>query len=361
MSKLFVLGSAFVSFALVAGCAEDPAPPQEPVVRPIKILTIDGSSGGRAVQYTGTIEAGEYADMSFEVAGRIVELPVNEGQVVTRGQLLARIDPADYQSRLDQAQADYNAAESAYKRYEDLVETGAISRQDFDQQKRNFEVAAANLDTAEKALRDTRLVAPFAGNVGRRYVRSFVNIQAKEPILVLQDTSTLNVVVSIPEQDWSRARPDEDPEEVMKRVSSFVTISTFPGREFPAVLKEVAKVADPVTRTFEAKVTIDRPADVNLLPGMSATVHVSVSGEHDMVTADATMLPASAVFGDDQAAPNVWVVDPESMRVSARPVELGDMAGSDIRIIGGLAQGDKVAISGVGNLREGMQVRELTD
>ena len=343
---------------ILTGCNESPQE-HSPVVRPIKILTVDETHGGRTVSYTGTIIAGEFAEMSFEIPGRIIELPVNEGQSVEQGDLLVRIDPADYESRLDQARADHDAALSAFKRYQVLVDKGTISRQDFDQRKRDFEVAVANQETAEKALRNTRLMAPFSGSVGLLYVRSFVNIQAKEPILVLQNTASLDVTMAVPEQDWSRARPDDEPADLMNRVTSFVTVSTFPGRRFPAILKEVAKVADPVTRTFEAKVTMERPEDVNLLPGMTATVHVVIKSEHDRVTVDATMLPATAVVSDEAGLARVWVVDPESMTVSGRPVTVADMAGSEIRVLTGLRPGDRVAISGVSNLREGMQVRDL--
>lgn len=351
------LAITLTAFSLI-GCKQEVSE-APPIVRPIKILTIDETLGGRTLQYNGTIEAGEFADISFEVPGRIIELSLTEGQDVDKGELLARLDPADYQSRLAQAQADYDAAKAGFDRYQVLVERGTISRQDFEQQKRNYEVAGANLETANKALADTRLLAPFAGNVGRLYVRSFVNILAKQPILVLQDTESLDVVISVPEQDWSRARPNEEVEDVRERVTSYVTVSTFPDRQFPALLKEIAKVADPVTRTFEAKVTMQRPDDMNLLPGMTATVTVIVDGENDRITEHATMLPAHAVIADDLGKSVVWIVDPDSMTVSAREVTVADMAGSEIRVLSGLTPGDQVAVSGVSNLRDGMQVREL--
>jgi len=359
LTKPAILAATFLFLTVLAGCQE-PVTETEVVVRPVKILTIDDTGGGRVLGYAGQIEAGETADVSFEVAGRIIELPVVEGQEVSQGELLGRLDPADFQSRLDQAEADYRAAESVFKRYEELVATGAVSRQDFDLQKRNFEVAQAARETVRKALSDTRLLAPFAGNIGRTYVDSFTNVQAKQAVVLLQDMTTLDVVVTIPEQDWSRARPGQTPEETTERVKPMVSVSTFPGRQFPARLTEISTVADPVTRTFSVRMKIDPPEDVNLLPGMTANVTVTVPGDDDRVTGtQAAMLPSTAVFSDDAGNPSVWVVDAETMQVSRRKVEVADMTGSEIRVLSGLQPGDRVAVSGVNNLREGLQVREL--
>jgi membrane fusion protein (multidrug efflux system) len=105
---------------------------------------------------------------------------------------------------------------------------------------------------------------------------------------------------------------------------------------------------------------IDPPEDVNLLPGMTANVTVTVPGDDDRVTGtQAAMLPSTAVFSDDAGNPSVWVVDAETMQVSRRKVEVADMTGSEIRVLSGLQPGDRVAVSGVNNLREGLQVREL--
>ena len=166
---------------------EKPAPEPVEVVRPIKIMTIEQVGAERVLSYSGRVIAGETADLGFEVPGRIIELPVTESQTVTEGELVARLDPADYQSALDQADADYRAAESTFRRYEELAERGAVSRQELDDQRRNFEVSAAALETARKALNDTRLVAPFSGDIGRVYLDNFQNVQAKEPVAVIQD------------------------------------------------------------------------------------------------------------------------------------------------------------------------------
>ncbi|MDJ0938470.1 MAG: efflux RND transporter periplasmic adaptor subunit [Woeseiaceae bacterium] len=345
-------------FALLVACGgeqEDPVP----VVRPIKIMTVADGGGGRVLQYAGRIRAADTAELGFEVAGRIIELRVVRGQHVEAGDLLARLDPADFQAQLDKAEADYRAAESTFRRFEELVETGAVSRQDLVLRQRNFEVSEAALATARKALADTRLLAPFAGNIGLVYVENFVNVQAKENVVLLQELSALEVLITVPEQDWSRANPNMSNEERTARVRPTVSLASLPGREFPARLTEVSTVADPVTRTFEARLTFDAPDDASVLPGMTANVTIRVTGENPIDAGRAIMVPASAVIGDETGSARVWRVDPESMIVSAATVTVGDMSGDQIRVMSGIVPGDRIAVSGVHNLREGMQVREL--
>ena len=300
------------------------------------------------------------AEIAFEVPGRLIELPAEEGIEVTEGQLLAKLDPADFQAKLDAAEADYRNAKETFERFEEVFAKGAISRQDYDNQRRQFEVAEANLATARKAVSDTQLRAPFAGRIGRVYVENFNNIQAKQAILLLQDLSQLDIIVNVPEQDWQRARPGLTLAQRTEGVKPFVTLPTFPDREFAARITEVAASADPVTRTFAARGRFDPPEDIVILPGMSATVTVRIDQEVAGLQ-DAVQIPANAVVGGNDGGSYVWKVDAATMTVGLAPVTVGQMSGSSITIVDGLVAGDRIAVSGVQQLAEGMQVRELTD
>ena len=348
-----------VCATVLSGCERE-EPVREPVVRPVRVLVIENMGPGRILTYSGQIRAGETAEIGFEVAGRIIELPVVEGQQIGQGDLIAQLDPSDFQSRLDQAAANHRQAQVTLERYKEIVERGAVSRQELDLRQRNFEVATAELATAQKALDDTRLVAPFAGEIGRRLVDNFVNVQAKQSVVILQDLTTLDVVISVPEQDWARADPSLSTEERTEIIQPTVTISTMPSRSFPARVKEVATVADPVTRTFEVIAEMDNPPDASILPGMTANISITVPEDGTLSGADSAFtIPANAVLADEQGNSTVWKLDPNTMTVSRHTVELGDMAGSEVRVLSGLNPGDRIATTGVHNLREGMQVSEL--
>ncbi len=178
---------------------------------------------------------------------------------------------------------------------------------------------------------------------------------------MIQDISTLDVVIDVPEQDWSRARPDRNFQEATEIVKPMVSIATFPGRQFPARITEASAVADPITRTFETRLEIDNPADVNLLPGMTATVSITIPAQEDFLGESVITVPAAAVLSGDGGTASVWKIDPATMTASQASVQVAGMTGSQIRVVSGLNAGDRIAISGVHNLREGMQVSELNN
>jgi RND family efflux transporter MFP subunit len=356
-SKTCALSGLVLAATLLAGC-EQPAVETPEIVRPVRLLTISGLSAGDTLSYPGEIQGVQNAELAFEVGGRLVELPVREGVIVDQNQLLAQLDQTDFRANLDAAEARVRQSQQTFERFSEVFERGAISRQELDTRRRQFEVEQAQLESARKALNDASLRAPFAGRVGRTYVDNFNNVQAKQPILLLQDLSQLEAVVNVPEQDWLRARPGLTLAQRTEVARPEVSLSSIPGRSFPATITEVAAAADPVTRTFEARARFDPPDDLQILPGMAATVTVKIPAnlEEGQVT---VYLPASAVDGGNDGGSFVWKVDSDSMTVSQAPVTVGQLSGSEVEIVDGLSTGDRIAVSGVQHLRDGMRIREL--
>lgn len=347
--------AAVLASAAALACGEEP-PPQAPVARPVKIVTLGSEGATRVLEYPGEIEASQHADLAFEVAGQVVEFPVEEGQDVQEGQVLAKLDPRDYQARLDAELARRNAARAEYERQQALFDADVASQQELERVRRDYEVNEANLRTSRKALEDTQLRAPFAGKVARKLVKDFRNVQAKEPVLILQDDSDLQIVVHVPEADLALGQPDITPAERAARIRPRVTVSSFPDRVFPATLREVATTADPATRTYAVTLHFEKPGDLNILSGMTAKVTLEVP---DDVTGAGYAVPVQAVLNDQGSTPYVWRVDPETMTVGRATVTLGEVSGDHIEVTGGLDPGDQVAVSGVHRLREGMPVRRF--
>ena len=352
--------SAFVvlfSSLILAACERAPVETPE-VVRPVRIITISSLQGGDSVSYPGEIQGAQNVNIAFEVSGRIIEMPAQEGIEVNEGDVLARLDPADYQSSLDAAAARARASKETFDRYSEVFERGAISVQELDTRRRQYEVDQANLASAQKALDDTVLRAPFDGRIGRTFVDNFTNVQAKQEILLLQDLSEFEVVVNVPEQDWLRAKPGLTLAQQTERVQPSVSLSSLPGRTFPAAITEVAASADPVTRTFAARARFDPPDDVVILPGMSASVTVTVAQNFDE-SRMRILVPANAVIGGNDGGSYVWKIVGDPMAATLAPVTVGQLSGSEIEVLDGLESGDRIAVSGVQHLTEGMRVREL--
>ena len=166
----------------------------------------------------------------------------------------------------------------------------------------------------------------------------------------------MEIEVNVPERDIALGPPDilvEKPSHRNERIDPEIIVSALPHLKFPGWIKEFASTADPVTRTFSIKLNFKNPGNVNILPGMTARVQVTVNPER------AWSVPVSAAVADDSGKAFVWKVDPQSMAVSRAPVELGDLVDDRVRITSGLEDGDMVAISGVNQLRDDMVVRLL--
>jgi len=343
---------------LIAACGEKPVEAPEEVARPVKIITFGGGGEGATLEYSGTIAASQRSDMGFEVPGRVTEFLVSAGENVEEGRVLARLDPEDYQAELDKAVANRNAADADLSRYQQAFDENAVTQQDLDVAKRNLDVAEANLRSARKAVSDTELKAPFAGVVAQKLVNDFANVQAKEPILVLEDESSLEIDVNVPERDWAQAKPNISLEERSARADPRVRITAIPDRVFPAQAKEIDTTADPVTRTYSVTFSFAKPTDIIVRPGMTAAIILSLPPD---VTSDemsaGTGVPSAAVRSDEAGNAFVWRVG-DDMRVSRQLVEVGELSGEDVRILDGLQPGMRIAASGVHNLREGMLVTE---
>jgi len=338
---------------LIQACGDkNQAPPPRETVRPVKTITLGSSDIRDSRQFPGTVRASDRVDLSFNVDGPLIKLPVKQGQAVKKGDLIARLDPRDYASSLKSAEARHTETKSNYERGKDLVKDGFISKVQFDQLRSNFEQAEAELAIKKKALNDTYLKAPFPGKVAKRYVQNFQDVRRKEPIISLQDTDIIEVVVNAPERIVAQAR---DGARNAKIVAKFESV---PDKMFDLEVKEFATEADPKTQTFEYVLIMPQPEDTNILPGMTATVLVTAPES----TAETTrhIIPALSVFSDEAGKAHVWVINQEDNTAHSRAVTTGELVGSDqMSITDGIANGDMIAVAGVSALREGMKVRPV--
>ena len=346
---------------LQGSCGKAPEPEAPPVVRPVKMMTIGGQDEVLTWEFPGKVTATRDVELAFEVQGRIIELPIEDGLRADEGDLLARLDPKDYEAARDAAVAHRKAMRSAYVRAKNIFKQGAGSQAEVDQTERDILVAEQDLVKAQKALDDTVLKAPYSGVVASKIAEDFQNVRAKEPILIFQDTSILEIDVNVPERDFIHMTPGMTLQQRTEMVKPKIAVSSIPGKLFPASMKSFTTTADPVTRTYKATFTFEKPPTLNILPGMTARVVLHPPEEvlRGMQQMSGMLVPAVATAADENGNAYVWRVDRDTMKVSRTPVTLGMMSGADIRITGGLDDGDRIAISGAAHLQEGMQVRPL--
>ena len=351
-----VLASTLLPILLTACSEEAPLPPPES--RPVKTLLIGGVSAGDFRQFPGVVDAIQKADLSFRVQGKINEILVREGDTVTQGQVLARLDPTDYRIILNDRKASYATAEANYERAKQLVAKDAISQVDHDKIRAEYHTARANLEAAEQDIKYTTLHATFPGYIARRHVENFEEVRRKQTVFTLQDISQLEIKINVPETIMIQLRKAMEPGKTREpRREMYAVFDQIKDIRFPLQLKEFSTKADPNTRTFEATLKMDHPDDYNVLPGMTTTVFAEVFAS-ESGTKMSVQLPLSAVLSDASSKPIVWIVDDETMTVSSKPVTAGAMTTDSISVTG-LELGERVVTAGAAFMREGMKVTLL--
>lgn len=356
--RLILAGFILVSFT---ACSKQEPPPAPEVARPAKLFKVVGPDELMIRSFPGEVQASDEANLAFRVSGKLIEFPANRGIQVKQGDLLARLDPADFQAALNQAQAQYDLSLAQFNRAAELVDRQLISQAEYDQRMALMKVRKSDLTRARNDLDYTSLYAPFDGVVARRLSENFENVMAGQVVLILQTKQMIDVIVDIPESIVARVErvaSDRDPKPVEVRFGSSTD------RTYTALYKEHETNADPATLTFKVTFSLPAPEDLNVLPGMSATVIADLSRLYSAEMAGVTLVPIEAVFSaEDQPLDaelrQVWVVDPESMRTSRRDVTVGALSGENIAILEGLEPGELIVAAGVNAVLENMWVRPM--
>lgn len=348
----------------LAACGAEEKQSAEPVTRPVKTYIVSGATSDTVRTFPGRVDADKRADLAFRVGGQVQEILVKEGDLVEAGQVLARLDPTDYKLVLEDRKANFDNASSNFKRAQDLVVDGNISRMDFDRMEANFRSTSAALSAAEKDLEYTVMESPFRGRIAQRKVEKFEEVTARQTVFTLQSVSQLDVVINLPERVVRMVRGDVrqndglgEGESEREQVRAFATFEGRAGQEFSLTPKEIATKADDQTQTFKATFSMEAPREFTVLPGMTVTVTLDLSG---LAQGDqAKWVPERAVQADSGLEPRVWVLDPASMTVSAQAVGIGRMSGGNIEITSGLAGGEEIVSVGAPYLAEGMRVSRM--
>lgn len=348
-----------VLFGLIA-CSEAPEPDKEESPRPVKIAIVGENSAKATREYPGVISAEQSVQLGFEVPGRIIELPVIEGQQVSQGDVLAKLDPRDYRAARDAAKSNYVTMDSVYRRAKRIFDQQAGSQAEVDLALRDLDIAREELRKAEKALDDAVLLSPFTGEIGRKLADNFQNIQAKQPVVLLHNVQDLEVDFSIPEQDFVLAEGGLDLESLTTSLNPVVVLSSLPDRTFVARFRSFSSAANPVTRSYTVTLAFANPEAISVRPGMTAKVVLRKQSDAEELGEGRFMLPVTAVAVLPDQTAYVWKVTPDTMQVSRLSVNAGPMSGGMIQVSGNLHPGDQVAASGVHFLREGMKVYPLS-
>ena len=343
--------AAALAALVLAGCSRPEAPPEP--IRSVKVMTVGVESFESSHEYAAEVRPRVESRLGFRVAGKIVKRQAEVGQRVKPGEVLAQLDPRDYQLAADGARAQMNAAltnrdlaAADYKRYHALREQNFISDAELERRDTTLKAAQAQLEQAQAQLAAqgnqtayTNLVADVAGVITAIEAEPGQVVTAGQPVVRIAQDGPRDVVFSVPEDKVAAVKAGSD---VAVRLWSNNT-------QVKGKVREVAASADPVTRTFPVKVAVDG----NGLT-LGGTVYVSPQSL-SMAGAQVIKLPTSALRKEGNGTA-VWVLDKQTMTVKSQPVQIATADGNEAVIASGLTPGMVVVAAGVHVLSPGQKV-----
>ena len=337
---------------VLSGCSKPP-PAAEPL-RAVKVVTVGEDAQRASVEYAGEVRARVESRLGFRVGGKIIRRPVELGQRVKAGEVLAQLDPQDYKLSVDAARAQLAAAATNrdlaaadFKRYKDLREQNFISSAELERRESAWMASQAQWDQAKAQLAGqghqaayTTLVADVSGVVTAVDAEVGQVVAAGTPVIRIAQDGARDVVFAVPEDKLQAMRVGT--QALVKLWASNTTLQ--------ATVREVAASADPVTRTFSVKLALDAKDAVPL--GATVSVMAAALGHVD---APVLKLPTSAFLRDGSSSA-VWVLDSASMTVKLTPVQIATADGNEVVVGSGLVAGMQVVTAGVHVLQPGQKV-----
>ena len=348
-----------LSILLVTYGCEDPQEEPE-VIRPVRYVVVEGTGEARLRTFSGVAKAGQESRLSFQVSGQVLAVPISVGDIVEKGQTIARMDPTDFSLQLQNAQAaaaqsraQERNAKATYERTQALYENQNVSRQDLDADRTAYESARAALESANQQIRlrqrqlgYTHLKAPEAGTIATVDIEVNEYVQAGELVATLLAGEQIEVSVSVPA---SIIRS------IVRGAKAEARFNSLDGKAFKGTVTEVGVASVAGATTFPVTVRLTEGQE-QVRAGMAADVTFIFTSEKE---GPKYSLPISAV-GEDRDGRFVFKVEEtgDGLGVVHRsPVEVGEILSDGIEIFTGVQPGDLVVTAGVSRIYDGLAVR----
>ena len=358
MTHKFPCTAAVLVTALLLIACSKPAPPEEPI-RAVKVVTVGLDSIKSEAEFAGEVRPRVESRLGFRVAGKIVRRQAELGKRVRAGDVLAQLDPQDYKLAAQAASAQTTAALTNrdlaladFKRFKSLKDQNFISGAELERRDAALKAAQAQLDQAQAQLAGqsnqsayTTLVADVSGVITAIEAESGQVVTAGTPVVRIAQDGPRDVIFAVP----------EDKVTLMKVGSTTDVRMWSSNAQYKGIVREIAASADPVTRTFTVKVSLDTKD----APALGTTVSVTPQAL-DRGSAQVVKLPTSAFRQDGQNS-SVWVLDTSTMTVKLQSVVIATADGNDVVVASGLQPGMQVVVAGVHVLSPGQKVTVYKD
>ena len=228
--------------------------------RPVRIHTVEADGAARSRQFSGRVRAVQTVDLSFQVGGEIVKLPVRESERVKKGDLIAALDKEDFERRLREAKVRRDLAKAKLDRVSSLRDKKVTSEASYDDAKAEYDLAVVAVETAQQKLEYAEIHAPYDAIITKRLVDNYTVISAGTQVVRIQDMSEIQIDINVPETLFAKV--------TRQQVESMEAVfSSAPERRFPLEYREHETEADPVAQTYRVTLAMPVPEDINISAG----------------------------------------------------------------------------------------------
>ena len=343
MRKICIVLLMFAGLLAVSSCGNRKA--EEPGVTNVRLFTVRNAGASSVQEFPGRVKAAEEVNMAFKVSGTLMRVCVEEGGRVSRGQLVAEIDPRDYQVQLDAAEAEYMKVKAEAERVMALYADSVSTADAYDKARYGLRQITAKYDNARNQLAYTKIYAPFDGYVQKRLFDPPTVVAAGMPVVTLVSGGRQEIEINIPASAYI------DRHEMVSFRASFDFI---PDREIPLRLISVAPKAN-ANQLYAMRLALPQDVSPRPSPGMNTMVGITIRDKTD----SKTEIPSSALFTKDGAS-CVWVYDSKDGTIRLRTVTVEQLHTSGTPIVAqGLSDGEFVIAAGVHKLTDGQKVKPM--
>lgn len=333
-------GLILLSILLLAGCKGKQETPAAPAPIKVTILPVQQSNRLQELSYSGSIEPENIAQVGFAVPGVINNITVQEGQMVTQGQLLATIDATEYANALSIADAGLEQAEDMFKRLSELYQKGSLPEKDYVDIKTKVAQARANKSINAKRIADSRLYAPMSGIVTAKLVERGSTAAPGIPAFTIVKTAIVYAKVAVPESEVGKLKTG---------MNATVFVPTL-GDSAKGKIHIINPQGDASSKSYAVKILLNNN-DRKLLPGMIANVSITPGNNEDIIS-----IPATSVIRDADDITYVFVANDQHKAIRKR-ISVGTITGNqEVVVKEGLRIGDRVVIAGQSRLKDGTAI-----
>ncbi|MBI9038789.1 MAG: efflux RND transporter periplasmic adaptor subunit [Bacteroidales bacterium] len=342
MNYRFKLIAIFLAFLIISGCSNQQKSDTTRKEIAVKTIQINQQSVSEVLQFSGDILPLKTIKFGFMVAGKIENVYVKEGQYVKEGELIATIDPTDYEFAVQAAEAKFVEAENEFQRLTNLYKKGSLTESDFDKIQALYKEAQANVDYKKNQLKDTHLYAPHNGWLAVEGVQPGEIIPQGMPIFAIVYTKNIFIRSFIPENEIAF---------ISMNMDVTVEVPALDNAIFEGKISRIGSVADPYSRAFPVKATIENTS-FSMKPGMIAFLNVETPKKNKII-----YIPAEAVLLSSDGRTYVYLLDKDGNKVTKRNIQTNKTHNKGVNVLNGLKNGDIIVTEGNTKLYEGAIVK----